>query len=432
LHGSHAAIRRGAWPHPGYDPPWAIEVARAMNRSSTGLTLGFAGVAHVYAHMFMLLYATIVLALEREWAMSYAELFALSIPGAIMFGAAALPAGWLGDRWSASGMMAVYFLGLGLAVMATGFARTPFELGCGLTAIGVFAAIYHPVGIPWLIGHAVNRGRALGWNGVAGSIGTAGAALVAGVLADLVSWRAAFIVPGAVCFATGLAFVAAVRLGLISEAVEDRAPTPPATAADMKRAFAALALTVLCTGVIYQATSYALPKIFEERLSSLLGGSVLGVGGLVTVCYLVSGAAQLVGGELADRYPLKTVYLWIQLAQVPVYAVGFALVGPALVPVAALMLSLNVLSQPTENSLLARYTPAAWRGQVYGAKFVLTLGVGSAAVALIPVIHAATGNLDAIFLVLLAAAALAFLGALTLPSSVPRQVVLAPDPAGAD
>ena len=403
-----------------------------MNRSSPGLTMGFAGLAHVYAHMFMLLYATIVLALEREWAMSYAELFALSIPGAVMFGVAALPAGWLGDRWGASGMMAVYFVGLGLATAATGFARDPFELACGLTAIGVFAAIYHPVGIPWLIGHAVNRGRALGWNGVAGSFGTAGAALVAGALAGLVSWRAAFIVPGLVCFATGLGFLAALRLGLISGSVEDRAPTPPASAADRKRAFAALALTVLCTGVIFQATSYALPKIFEERLSDLVGGSVLGVGGLVTVCYLVSGAAQLVGGELADRFPLKPVYVWIQLVQVPVYAVGFALFGPALVPLAALMLSLNVLSQPAENSLLARYTPSRWRGQVYGAKFVLTLGVGSAAVALIPLIHAQTGKLDAVFLVLVAAAALAFLGALSLPPSAPRRPALNAEPAGAD
>lgn len=391
-----------------------------MRRSSTGLTLGFAGVAHVYAHMFMLLYATVVLALEREWAMSYAELFALSIPGAIMFGAAALPAGWLGDRWSASGMMAAYFLGLGVATMATGFARTPFELGCGLTAIGVFAAIYHPVGIPWLICHAVNRGRALGWNGVAGSFGTAGAALVAGVLADLVSWRAAFIVPGAVCFATGLAFVAALKLGRIAEGGEDRVPAPPPAAADMKRAFAALALTVLCTGVIYQATSYALPKIFEERLAGLLGGSVLGVGGLVTACYLLSGLSQLIGGELADRFPLKPLYAVIQLAQVPVCAIGFALFGPALVPLAVLMLGLNVLSQPAENSLLARYTPAAWRGQVYGAKFVLTLGVGSASVAAIPLIHAATGSLDAVFLLLVAAAGLAFLGALALPGGKPQ------------
>lgn len=391
-----------------------------MNRSSMSLSMAFAGVAHVYAHLFMLLYATIVLALEREWAMSYAELFALSIPGAVMFGAAALPAGWLADKWSASGMMAVYFVGLGLATMATGFARTPFELGAGLTAVGVFAAIYHPVGIPWLIKHAVNRGRALGWNGVAGSLGTAAAALVAGVLADLVSWRAAFIAPGAVSLVTGLAFIAALRLGHVAEGGEDRIATPPATAADMKRAFAALALTVLCTGVIFQATSYALPKIFEERLSGLLGDSVLGVGGLVTVCYLLSGAAQLVGGELADRYPLKPVYALIQLVQVPVYGLAFALYGPALIPVAALMLGLNVLSQPTENSLLARYTPAAWRGQVYGAKFVLTLGVGSAAVALIPLIHAAAGNLDAVFLVLLAAAAAGFLGALSLPSATRR------------
>src|SRR3990172_2322626 len=122
-----------------------------MNKLSSGLTVGFSSVAHTLSHLVVLLYATVVLALEREWGLSYAELFALSIPMTVMFGAAALPAGWLADRWSAPGMIAVFFFGVGGAAVLTGFAASPLAILAGLTLIGTFAAIYHPVGIPWLI-----------------------------------------------------------------------------------------------------------------------------------------------------------------------------------------------------------------------------------------------------------------------------------------
>jgi len=87
------------------------------------VALSFASVAHTYSHMFVLFFATVVLVLERVWQMPYAELFALSIPGAVMYGLAALPAGWLADRWSAAGMIAVFFIGTGLFSILTGWSR---------------------------------------------------------------------------------------------------------------------------------------------------------------------------------------------------------------------------------------------------------------------------------------------------------------------
>ena len=172
-------------------------------RRSSLVVQGVSGVAHAIAHMYILLFATVVLVLEHEWAMSYDSLLALSIPMAVLFGAAALPAGWLADRWSPTGMIGVYFFGLGAATMLTGFADGPVGLLLGLSAMGLFAAIYHPVGIPWLIAHAPQRGRALGLNGVFGSFGMAAAAIVAGGLAAAFGWRAAFVVPGALCLACG-------------------------------------------------------------------------------------------------------------------------------------------------------------------------------------------------------------------------------------
>ena len=388
-----------------------------MNKLSNGLTVGFTSAAHTLSHLVVLLYATVVLALEREWGLSYSELFALSIPMSVMFGAGALPAGWLADRWSAPGMIAVFYFGVGGAAILTSFAATPLGIFVGLTLIGTFAAIYHPVGIPWLIKNAANRGRALGINGVFGSVGTAGAAVVAVFLAEYVSWRAAFFVPGAITIAVGAAFILIWRMGLLHEAREDARTNDAAPTHEMRRVFTILACTVLCTGLIYQITSFALPKIFAERLT---GASVAGIGFMVTFVYALSAVAQVIGGELADRYPMKTVYVAVQVLQVPVIAAGMVLYHPALIGVAAVMVSLNVAGQPAENTLLARYTPSKWRARAFGAKFVLTLGVSAGGVALIPLVHRLTGTLDALFIALGAFAAAAAAIAMLLPGASVR------------
>lgn len=392
-----------------------------MSRSSGFLTLAFSSLAHTYSHLFTLLYATVVLVLEREWGMGYDTLFALSIPMSVLFGAAALPAGWMGDKWSASGMMALFFLGVGLCAIATGLADTPLTICLGLAGIGLFASIYHPVGIPWLVRNAVNRGRALGINGVFGSIGTAAAAIVAGFLADLYGWRMAFILPGVICLITGAAFLWARQTDRLLDRGEDAVPTPPPGKSDIWRVFWVMSATMLCTGLIYQATAFALPKVFDTRLSGWFNDSMLGIGGMVTVVYTASALSQIVGGELADRYALRSVYAAVQWLQIPVILGAMLLIHPALVPVAALMVSLNVAGQAAENSLLARYTPPQWRGRAFGAKFVLTLGVSSLGVAVIPVIYRMTGTLDVLFILLAAAAAGAGIFALLLPRERPAE-----------
>ncbi|MDP7548964.1 MAG: MFS transporter, partial [Alphaproteobacteria bacterium] len=103
---------------------------------------------HFFDHLFMLIFATVAaLALYREWGVGYAALLAYATPGFFAFGLCSLPAGWLADRWSRDGMMSVFFIGIGATAIATGFAETPLQIGAGLFVIGMFAAIYHPVGL---------------------------------------------------------------------------------------------------------------------------------------------------------------------------------------------------------------------------------------------------------------------------------------------
>src|SRR4051812_15430305 len=170
----------------------------------------FINVGHFLDHLAMLVFPTVVIALAREWDRPYSELLPLALGGFIAFGAFALPAGWLADHWSRYKMMAVFFFGIGASLFLTGVAQSAWQGGAGLTLTGMFAAIYHPVGIAMLVAAPDKMGRALGWNGLWGNLGLAAAALTAGALMDLWGWRWAFFVPGLAAIAAGIAFVALV------------------------------------------------------------------------------------------------------------------------------------------------------------------------------------------------------------------------------
>ncbi|WP_163592799.1 MFS transporter, partial [Klebsiella pneumoniae] len=77
-----------------------------------------------------------------------------------------LPAGWLADKWSREGMVAVFFIGIGLSSVVTAFAQTPLQIGIGLFVVGMFAAIYHPVGLAIVTQRWKNTGMRLAVNGV--------------------------------------------------------------------------------------------------------------------------------------------------------------------------------------------------------------------------------------------------------------------------
>lgn len=397
-----------------------------MTAASSRLVQGFSAAGHFYMHLFTAFYFVIVLALEAEWRLPYHRLIELWTLGALLVGLGAVPAGWLGDRWSARGMMALFFFGIGAAAIACGLARSPAELLVGLSAIGLFASIYHPVGIAWLVRHARARGKALGFNGIFGTLGVSGAGLVTGALIDLAGWRAAFIVPGLFALATGLLFLLLMRRGAILEGGPSAAKDPPTSRGDRLRAFAVLAVTMFLAAIIYQATQAALPKLFDSRLRDLLGGGTLGVGAAVAIVYGVAGVMQYAGGHLADRFPLKRVYLLCFFLQVPLLAGVAAFAGLPLLAAATLSVLLSVGALPAENMMLARFTPERHRGLAYGVKYVIAFGSAPLALLLVARVVAATGTFQGLFLLLAAFAAVIALAALLLPGERPASRVLAP------
>ena len=74
-------------------------------------TIGFASAGHTLCHLLTFLFPIVLLTLEVEMELNFKELATSEVPAAFLFGAGALTAGWLGDRWNKTTLLEIYFYG---------------------------------------------------------------------------------------------------------------------------------------------------------------------------------------------------------------------------------------------------------------------------------------------------------------------------------
>jgi predicted MFS family arabinose efflux permease len=134
--------------------------------------------------------------------------------------------------------------------------------------------------------------------------------------------------------------------------------------------------------------------------------------------YTVGSMAQILTGFALDRYPLRPTYMLIYLLEAPMLLLAANLSGLPLLLTALAMVFLAMGAIPVTDLLVARYTPANLRATVYGAKFVLSLGVASLGVPMVGIIRDYTGGFTVLFFVLSSLAAVVVAATFFLPREV--------------
>ena len=71
----------------------------------------------------MLMFPAVAALAATDLSASYGEVLKLATGSFIAFGVFSLPMGWLADRLSREFMMTVFFLGIGVAMILTGFSE---------------------------------------------------------------------------------------------------------------------------------------------------------------------------------------------------------------------------------------------------------------------------------------------------------------------
>jgi len=398
-------------------------------------------IGHFLDHLFTLIFATVAaLVLYREWNVGYAELLAYATPGFFAFGLFSLPAGWLADKWSRDGMMCVFFIGIGSTAIVASFSQTPLQIGCGLFAIGIFAAIYHPVGLAIVTMKWKNTGMRIATNGVWGNLGVASAALITGYLIDNGGWRLAFILPGIFSIVIGMIYLAMRWHSVRTPEKEANSNTNTAQmpSADYRSLLLRVAtivfLTTAVSSLIFQATTFALPKIFLERLGGLaaelaawFGNATLTgqvdvasmIGFLAFIVFAIASVAQLVVGSMLDKFGPRSVFMTVAIVQIVFFAVMPGLTD-AIALAVALGFMLGAFGQiPINDYMIGKTASGAYRARIYGVRYVVGFTVLAASLPLIAFVYKNWG-FDTLFYILATAAVIILAAVAILPKELPK------------
>ncbi|HCO56735.1 MAG: MFS transporter [Burkholderiaceae bacterium] len=347
--------------------------------------------AHALDHLVLLIFASAVSLIAIDLGVDrWEDLMPYTTGAFLMFGLGSIPAGRLGDLWGRRKSMLLFFFGTAASCLLVAVSQESWHLAVSLTILGIFASIYHPVGIPMLLRHASRPGAAIGWNNLAGNLGVALAALITGITVSLAGWRAAFILPGLLALLLGLAFMRLAPQEPESPAKGNKQgkDVPFVFNSDCKRALIVMTLAACTSSILFNFTTNSNTELFKVKLDGLLQ-SPAQIGFVLALLYAIAGVSQVVMGRLTDRYAIRPLFLGVVSLQVffllvAAFAEGWLFYAAGLGFMAAIFGAI-----PFSDVIMVRFVDDRLRSRVAGMRLGISFFVGSAAVLLLgPVVKA--------------------------------------------
>ena len=373
----------------------------------------YLNISHFLDHFIMLIFAKAAYDSGRHFGMSYDEIIIYGVAGFILFGAVAPLAASLADRFSRSLLLVIYHFGIGLAAILAGFAQTVWQLSAAIGLIGVFASIYHPVGIAMLIKSNRRIGFRLGINGVFGNMGVAAAPLIAGILLTMGDWRLCFILPGLFCLIYGFAFITALEEEY-QQPTQKKQVKKSGFSPNWKLALAAVFLSTASGGFVFSAMTFVVPRYFEISMVSI-SSSVAITGLLASLVYACASFTQIAVGWIIDRVEPKWVLFGIGIGQIFFIFLTSQFTDYALFFAMLIAMSFVFGQIPITDTILSRYVPDEWRAKALSLKFMLNLVVGAAVLPICGILLQSGMMMSSLFVILSCIAALVVASGIILP-----------------
>jgi len=159
-------------------------------------------------------------------------------------------------------------------------------------------------------------GLTIGFNGLAGNLGVAVAALLTGFLVKWFDWRAAFAVPAIISFVCGGLF-------LLWCPVETEPPSKRTIKAKVQlpkrmlaRALLVLTMAAVSGNLLYNFTTNGNGQLMIERFQGVIEDPAV-LGTLLALVYAVAAVAQIVVGRLLDQFDVKPFFMAMAMVQIP-------------------------------------------------------------------------------------------------------------------
>jgi len=349
----------------------------------------FTNTGHFLTHAFILIFPSLVTPLSLELNLPFEKVINISFLMYLFYGIGALPAGFLSDKIHPRFSLSIYYMGIGLSSLFVSFSSTKWQLEFALLSLGLFASMYHPIGMGLISKTIENRGMALGINGVFGSIGIAFAPFLAGIINYLVGWRYIYIIMS----------IPSIIMGVLVHIIKIDVKNKEVIKNEIKeddtiklQYFVILCISMALAGFVYRGQTLILPTYFEKKVLFLYnfvsranylkveGTKTLSATILTSMVYSIGIIGQLIGGKIADKYDLRYSYLLFFTICLPFLIMMYFFNDVLLFTSSIFFILFSIGMQPVENSLVAKFTPHKWRDTGYGVKFILTFGISSTVV----------------------------------------------------
>jgi MFS family permease len=334
---------------------------------------------HAMDHWVIAIFLYTVSVIAGVWGTDWKELTPFAFGASFMFGAGSLVSGKLGDQWGRRAMMIVFFAGMGVSCLLIALCSNKWEIGIALTVMGAFSSIYHPVGIPMIVAGAERPGFVIGVNGLVGNLGVALGASVSVLLATRYGWQAAYLLPAVICLVGAVLFARYVPKEEISPAKRKAKilDMPPNM---MARVFFIMTCAAVTGSIVFNFTTNSNGEMLKAKIESLAGTPWL-LSAVLFGVFTIASLAQLIVGHMIDRHPLKTVYMPILLAQIPLFLLAAYSEGWMLVFVTTLFMIFVFGAIPFTDAMIVRYVDDRLRSRVTGMRLAIGFGVSSLVVA---------------------------------------------------
>jgi MFS family permease len=349
------------------------------------IIVALTGCSHALSHGYLLIFPTVLLLLQKEFAIGYLELGVIGNIMTFTYGLGALPGGMIYNYLGPKKLYLFCFLGSAITVILVAISSGLLLFTAGLALLGGLGSIYHPLANSLITSKVRGYGQALGIHGAAGNVGLASTPFIIGLIASSLGWRQAFLwcaLPGIILSVWSLFVDMSPREETRTiEPTSRQRPPPRRLKAYFSLPLVLLYLTNMFQGFSFNGSLIFLPAYMAKRTSfHLFSLDSIALGGILSAIVLAVGVlGQYGGGILAQQSRLERKLLLMPILSFPfILAMSFA-TDLLLLIFALVFFFFNFFLQPMNNTLLAQYTGVEMRGTAFGIYFFLSFVFGSLA-----------------------------------------------------
>jgi MFS family permease len=337
----------------------------------TGM-LPFFIAAHFGHHLVTALPMPLMPMIRSEFGLDYTQSGFVLSAFSIAYGIGQLPSGWLADHIGRRIMITVGILGVAVCGLLIGLSSTYSMMIALMALMGLMGGGYHPSASPAVAStvRPENRGSALGFHLIGGSLSYFLAPLAAVGIATALGWRGPFMILSIAAIAFGATFYILLgRVPGLNKAMQKTGASEQFEIVEkpgrIRRLIIFIVLTSFTGALLFSMESF-IPMFLVDRfnVSKEAGGAFIAI-------FASSGLwASTLGGYLADRFGrVRMILILCFSIGVLIYLINLAPFGIAMGALLVVLGMFAYMRMPISESYIIMNTSEKRRSTILGIYF---------------------------------------------------------------